>query len=1635
MEVGLTVSMQVHEEHERRMLEATMLERHIMESQARAMVADERELDKLNSTCRGYPIGLPPPPTHFRSCINNELLRKHNLITPNDYTSEQIPTVPPPSAPSVPDYARDTSSVLNRQSTSYSNKSHVTNDYEASVEFDVAEEQDFHGHSECSDTETDNSYFDRSMLKPMNNLWQEHTSEFQREQNRIDLANLEARTNFLKNPRHQVSRAEIGETRSLLKPRNKPPKEIGIKPKTTKTVDKKIPIFLASPPIIRFNEYKVGQAYEQTLELKNVSSVLQPCRVVPPKSNYFSVGLGQFPGDSGLVAPGMSCQFTVRFIADSLGDFADEILVQTQSSEAIKVALVAKRNAPILTLPEVIDVGFCLTGACRVSHITVKNSGGDGRFCLLNEESWPATNFKTAVNPECLQVAPFSISPSVFDLKSGESTLLEVVFQPTGIETYQRNICMICDNCQVRNYTIRGIGQIARVELVDIEGGLKSPLPGAWRDVAAQHYYVFDDLNPFTYLQRRMKIRNAANIDLPFSWKVTKPHLVSPSARETGDLELPVERFIDHSFMVEPAEGVLAAGMEAEFLVVFAPPEVRDFHSVLHLVLHEIPMIHEASTDENNKLAGPLQTSIQDATVLEVEVVGKCVPLSVTINPSAVIFPGKLTIGSTARRIFQFNNHSMSPILFQWDFTNGTNLAFVEPPIGELDGMTSCFLEVIVSGTEPGKISETLTCFVENLEEPIYLKIEAEMKGPEVVIDVPDLNFGLVRLGETVGQTFTIRNLSSLQAKWTLQESPACAALLDPMAESEFKFDPSAGELRPLEEKMIEVRFQPTSVKTVNTVFELSVDDGNEVHLATFAEVQVPKVCLQSCQLDLRDVYVGVTVTQEVILFNQTLLETNFKWLQVEGTHSDQCTVELAESQGNLGPREKRSIQVNFTGLSVMEISNVKIPCSIGGMDNPLVLALTADVRGLDVSYISLNEDSSIRDDLTVDFGDSVALNSVVTRNIIIRNNSAIAASFSTRVEHFSGKPPTPPSTSRGEKRDSPNKTRGLLRKTANITDPSSKSEARAQAEISRAILSAGLGAAFVITPANSTLQPFGELKVEVKAYCDMWGMYADKIICTIDDLNQVIPVTMGVMGNPLNFQLTAASPGQRPIIRFGTHVSGVKAISRQIRVNNTSPCDIRLDWQMYNMQADDHQIIDLIVTYGRPFPPIDEDGNEIIPSNTPEPEKIERAPTGFIPDSPDTVSQKAVGSICPPASSAASVDIDDDDDCEKASTTVNKLISVNYRLHEGIESSSPFSISPNQVHVPARGYSLVTVTFTPPDNESVMEDMDLIGYALGFLSLEDKDALLPGYVRRKQTYDVDQLSIDFTTRVKPACLTIECLDDDNMMFQNALSELLHISKSGDPQVLAESVQIRRVKLSNFNETAISFKLQTDGPFILVSPPAQNGFSGDQTSQSLLLQMHKSIFVELGFYMTLDLLKYVELLESEEHNEAEVEGVSLLRAGDDGCRQLQFKQNLEIKFNNGTEQIVPLEALLTIPSLQLTKSHLDFGTCLVGQERSLEVELSNRTSSNSYWTTTVEVMSDTCTPETFRLIPSSGLLDAYITHVSNSNVLIKIYFTAKHNEDYSSTFVIRGMLGESPVKLVVQGRGSYDGKHEALVNH
>uniref|UniRef100_A0A8W8MX88 Deleted in lung and esophageal cancer protein 1 n=1 Tax=Magallana gigas TaxID=29159 RepID=A0A8W8MX88_MAGGI len=1651
----------VFDERQKRLNEAAQLERHIMQAQARAMSADERELNRVSKSCDNYSdLGLPPVRSHFSSCIDGLLLKKHKLLTPEDYSTEDPASIPPPTEPLIPSYARDT--VSSQQRKDQGTEDHrgdtplfLPGHIRQSTDLELFEGEEGRPHPEETPSPVWESQ-DKTMA-----AWKLHLNEEQREIDRTDLANLQAKVNFRRNPRHVPPSAPPG-GRTLIKDGKSKPKEIGIQRKETISVlPEPSVVFLVSPPIVRFTDYKVGQVYEITLELKNVSACLRQCRALPPSSPYFNIGLGQFPGEHGLVAPGMSCHYGIRFAPDSLMDYDDEIRIQTQSSQPIIIPLQGRRQPPLISLPKVLDVGHCLVGGVHIGQFIVKNEGGSGRFCVMPRSAWPATNFKSVVTNGSVKIAPFDVRPSILELMKGDTGVLEVVFAPQSVRSYTQEITIVCDNCHVKHFTLRGIAQMAEVELLSVERGLSAALPGELSDVTADNLIRFDELNPFTYTDKSIVVKNKTDVELPFQWMIYKPDMT-----DVDELDKKPDRVpdVDSVFSVHPPSGMLPPAKEMEFKITFAPPVVDMFHSVLHLLLQQVPPHNENGSaksakshkrgEEDNSSSGEEteeeeetmsemflnsdMKQFKDMTALEVEVKGKSVPLSVVLHPYAVYSPGQSLVGTTIKKLVTMANHSRSTITFQWQPILEKTIIEMEPPFGELDPGMAMDLELSVTGSEPGKVSETIYCYVMNLDDPLHLHVEAEFKGPEIKIEEPDVDFGLVRLGESATREITLTNLAQVITTWSIQDVSENNSE-DAMAVSDFTFTPSGGELKPLEQKKVSIEFKPTSVQTLKSILEIQVEDGNKINVAAFGEVQTVAVCFASCQIVMEEVYKDVIVQYQAVLVNQTLLSTEFSLGKVEGSHTEDCCIELDTTKGFLGPRRERVITINFVATREGEFSDLRIPCMVEGLDKPLYLGLFCEVKGLAANF-RVSKDgygsSDFSNDLHLDFGE-VALGSTGRLYLHIRNESAIAAPYTVGVEHFIARPPTPPQEPL-DRNMSTGQRRALLQKTPNLADPMARTLNKAANDTYQMMLSQNLGAAFVSGPSQGTLMPFGEEIVDVTAYCDMWGHYTDSLTVKVGDMSPVsVPVSMTAVGCPLKFQLTASQPDQKPIIRFGTHVSGVAPTNRTMRVNNTSPFDLRVDWRIFNVEKDDKKTLDLIVNYGEAFPKLDNSGKEIVPPWEGEPETagsnqitsqlwtnyywipapVRRQPTDFLPNSPSTSAGSSRTQFSAKASQPTSVPSE-----AELMAKRHQIVSLFYQAHEGVPANAPYSVKIKQLVVPARGMASVNFSFTPFPTEEVVKDMDCEGYALGYMSL-DKGQSEEGKVEREQGYSVQPLKVEMTAHIKPALLTIECHDDEGMRYRSAMSDLLQAGG----QVSNESLRIATSMLSNNTETPLVFRMMTKAPFVLVDmDPSTNVELSTRTisTQMQTLRPKHNLIVQVAFRTSLELLPpYEETPISTADPSESSEG-----------QKLEFHDDLIIEFNNSTTQRIPLYATLSLPQMELSRESLDFGTCLVGQRREMQILISNKTASHSKWVAGIDTCSDTCAENTFCIEPNTGTLDAHITHVSNSKTLLRVYFTAKHSEMYEGVFMFRGNLGERPRRLYLFGQGSFDGKHQAILN-
>ncbi|CAM9240481.1 unnamed protein product, partial [Lampetra planeri] len=332
---------------------------------------------------------------------------------------------------------------------------------------------------------------------------------------------------------------------------------------------------------------------------------------------------------------------------------------------------------------------------------------------------------------------------------------------------------------------------------------------------------------------------------------------------------------------------------------------------------------------------------------MEIEVKGSTEPYQVLLEPYAILIPGELYIFTTTRKRFTMWNYSKTCISFHWERMIGCHIIEVEPSTGRIE-VNKCFdFELMVTGGKPERVVTRLVCHIEHHHGPVTLALEVSFKGAIVTVNVPSLDFGLLRLGEQTTATLVLTNTTHLEASWTLEE------VHKSHQDRQIRVKPASGVLPPLANCTVDVLFTPHFCQKLETELELTVENGTGCHLSLRADVQSPQVSLLSPKLDLTELYFGIPAVGSVTLVNQTTLPSNFSWMaQLQGQQAALCAVSFEPSSGTLGPNASTEVGVHLTSHTELELSDVSALCEVEGMNSPLVLHIGAPrTKTLRVSY------------------------------------------------------------------------------------------------------------------------------------------------------------------------------------------------------------------------------------------------------------------------------------------------------------------------------------------------------------------------------------------------------------------------------------------------------------------------------------------------------------------------------------------------------------------------------------------------------------------------------------------------------------------------------------------------------------
>ena len=369
--------------------------------------------------------------------------------------------------------------------------------------------------------------------------------------------------------------------------------------------------FITEPSLVVFDDYVPYQTVTRTLTIKNKSRFSHRLRVsFNPPGSYparFSLHIQKTPIDlDGLIAPGLSCTYAIEFTPNSYASTTEELLIVAENGESIILPISASREKPILNIPPVLNIGYCMEGHDLTFKLPVRNEGGEARFSVMLPnvplgafEIFEQIGLVKEMESKPLVISSFTISPSFLYLQKGDLIDIELCYAPQTINRkkgkkgsiYQRvetqNFRYACDNCDVIEFQVIATVQEARVDVLNyyipkenlticptFTGELDNANQFFLMDFGCENFGV-----PKSYI---LTISNPTNLSIPFNWK--QLHNYYDSKIEFHH-DVCIVSESSNVFKISPPSGTLAPLSEMTFTITFLCFESKTFGTILEMVV------------------------------------------------------------------------------------------------------------------------------------------------------------------------------------------------------------------------------------------------------------------------------------------------------------------------------------------------------------------------------------------------------------------------------------------------------------------------------------------------------------------------------------------------------------------------------------------------------------------------------------------------------------------------------------------------------------------------------------------------------------------------------------------------------------------------------------------------------------------------------------------------------------------------------------------------------------------------------------------------------------------------------------------------------------------------------------------
>lgn len=273
------------------------------------------------------------------------------------------------------------------------------------------------------------------------------------------------------------------------------------------------PLFISEPKRILFNGFDIGNEYKKTVTFRNVSAVSRTFRVLPPSTSQFSMSPLMYPQNSkgGVVAPGMNVTAQITFFPDSLLEFDDHIVVETEGG-FITVPILARRESPILTLPSILPIGACLVGDAMRTSIRCHNAGGPGKFQVISFDEFER-GLGTSESTDCLRIAPFTIYPIEFGIDRNCHADFSIEYVPLELGESRGEFVILSDSGQSFKYTIIGNSLKTNIYICEINGTIVDPEDSTTvRDLYFNASYIG------SHQTQKVHVANDTGLPVEYEW-------------------------------------------------------------------------------------------------------------------------------------------------------------------------------------------------------------------------------------------------------------------------------------------------------------------------------------------------------------------------------------------------------------------------------------------------------------------------------------------------------------------------------------------------------------------------------------------------------------------------------------------------------------------------------------------------------------------------------------------------------------------------------------------------------------------------------------------------------------------------------------------------------------------------------------------------------------------------------------------------------------------------------------------------------------------------------------------------------------------------------------------------------------